>query len=1118
MSLKIIYGKSGTGKSSFCFNEISNLIKKEKNIYVITPEQFSFTAEKKLMDITQDDAVVNAEVITFNRMAYRILSEVGGLKKEALSKTGKAMLIYSILNNNKSKLKFLGKSDDNVELVGNAITEFKKHGVNKEILQNEIDDIDDTYLKTKLEDINLVYQKFQEHIENKYIDETDLLTMLAEKIDKTDMFKDSCIYIDEFSGFTSQEYDIVQKLMKIAKQVNITISSNNLDFNTIPETDIYYTNKMTMSKLLEIAESENIEVEKINLNETKRFKTPELKHLEDNLYKNNYKKYENEIKNIQLFLAKDPYTEIEEVARNIVKLVKNEEYRYKDISVITKNIDTYSNLIKAIFSKYDIPVFIDEKKDLNQNIIVKYILSVLDIFSKNWSYKAMFNYIKSGFLDIDQDKIFELENYCIKYGIQKNKWHKDFIYGYDKEQDKEEIDNLNSLRKQIVEPLDKLKENIDKEKTVKNICMQIYNFLLEQNIEEKVKQKIFEFEDNNLLEYANEYALTLNIIINILDDMVIVFKDDKITIDKFIQIFKIGLKNSELGKIPEVQDQIIVGDVDRSRSHKVKATFIIGLNDGVFQNVKRDEGFLNDKDRQKLKQDGIELAKTTLEILYEDNFNIYKTFTTAEEKIYLSYTSSDLEGKSLRPSVLITKVKKIFPKIQEKSDVIYKEYEIINKKQTYEDLLENIYQLKTEQNIDDVWYEIYQYYKKDKEYNIKLQEDLRGLQYTNMPEDINEENINKLYGNNLKTSISKLEQYRKCPFSYYLKYGLNLKEKEELKIQSLNTGTFMHEVIDEFFTYTKDSKLDLNELTDEDIKNIIDKIVKEKLQLSKNYIFTSTAKYKTLVIRLKRILTKAMKYILQTLNESDFNVLGTELEFGEKGKYKPILLELDDGKKVEITGKIDRIDIAKGTDGNYLRIIDYKSSAKNIDLNEVYAGLQIQLLTYMDAVCKVEDLMPAGILYFSLLEQIIKADKKMTEEEIEEKIKSNFKMKGLILADVKVIKMHDKKLDTGASNLVPAYIDKSGNVSPKRTNGVTKEEFEDLQKYMNYTIKQIAKEIYSGKIDLKPYNKDGVKPCDYCHYKAICSFNPGFCNNKYNYIDKRTKDDVMKDIKEKVSK
>lgn len=1026
------------------------------------------------------------------------------------------MLIYSILNNQKKNLKFLGKSDDNVELVETAITELKKHGIIQEMLEKEIKETEDIYLKTKLQDISLIYDNFQKHINDKYIDETDLLTMLSEKIDKSDMFKDSYIYIDEFVGFTSQEYEIIRKLIKMAKQVNITICSNNLNFNTIPETDIYYTNKVTISKIIDIAEKENIKIEKINLDEVKRFKAPELVHLEDNLYKNNFNKYEKDVENIQIFLAKDPYSEIEEVAKNIVKLIKTKKYRYNDISVITKNIDIYSNLIKAIFNKYDIPVFIDEKKDLNQNIIVKYVLSVLDIFSKNWSYKAMFNYIKSGFLEIDQDKIFELENYCIKYEIQKNKWHKDFIYGYENEQDKEKIDNLNEIRKQIIEPLDKLKEEIDKQKTVENICKQLYLFLVEQNIEEKIRQRITEFENKDLIEYANEYALTLNIIINVLDDMVIVFKDEKITIDKFVQILKIGLKNSQLGKIPEVQDEVIVGDVDRSRSHKVKTTFIIGLNDGVFQNVKRDEGFLNDKDREILKKDGIELAKTTLEMLYEDNFNIYKAFTTAEEKLYLSYTSSDLEGKSLRPSVLITKIKRIFQRLKEESNIISENQDIINKKQAYELLLENINNLKNNQQINDIWYEIYNYYKNDEKYELRLYQDLKGLEYTNLPENINIENINKLYGNKLKTSISKLEQYKKCPFSYYLKYGLNLKEKEELKIQSLNTGTFMHEVIDDFFEYIKNNQIKLEDIQDEEIKKIVDNIVAEKLTLSKNYVFTSTARYKALVVRLKRIITKAMKYILQTLTESKFNVLGTELEFSEKGKYKPIILELDDGKKVEITGKIDRVDIAKGEDGKYLRIIDYKSSAKNIDLNEVYAGLQIQLLTYMDAVCKVEDLMPSGILYFSLLEQIIKADRKLTDDELEEKIKSNFKMKGLILADVKVIKMHDKNLDTGASNLVPAYIDKSGNISTKKTNGVTKEEFSNLQKFINITIKEIAKEIFSGKIDLKPYNKDGNTPCEYCSYKAICSFNPGFCNNQYSYIDKKQKDEIMQDIEEKI--
>lgn len=203
-----------------------------------------------------------------------------------------------------------------------------------------------------------------------------------------------------------------------------------------------------------------------------------------------------------------------------------------------------------------------------------------------------------------------------------------------------------------------------------------------------------------------------------------------------------------------------------------------------------------------------------------------------------------------------------------------------------------------------------------------------------------------------------------------------------------------------------------------------------------------------------------------------------------------------------------------GEDGKYLRIIDYKSSSKNIDLNEVYAGLQIQLLTYSDAICKEEDILPAGIFYFSLLEQMIKADKKITDEEIEELIRKNFRMKGLILADVKIIQMNDNTLTSGSSKLVPAAITASGTVNEKWTNGVNKEEFKVLQDYIDFIIKQIAKEILSGKIDLKPYNKNGKTPCEYCEYKSICGFNTKQSNNSYHYIDKKSKDDIIKKMKE----
>ena len=591
------------------------------------------------------------------------------------------------------------------------------------------------------------------------------------------------------------------------------------------------------------------------------------------------------------------------------------------------------------------------------------------------------------------------------------------------------------------------------------------------------------------------------------------------TLDEYSKILKIGLKNSGLGKIPGTQDQVIFGDVDRSRSHKVNTVFIIGLNDGVFPSVNKDEGFFNDLDREKLKKDGIELAKGTIDRLYEDyedNFNIYKAFTTAENRIYLSYLSADSEGKSLRPSTLIGKIKKMFPKLEEKSDVITRKYEIVNKIITYEELIENIAKLKNEEQIEEIWYDIYNYYKSQNDWNKKLKEDLNGLSYTNLPDKIKKENIDKLYGNTLNTSISRLEKYRSCPFSYYLQYGLKLKEKEQLKIKSFNTGSFMHETIDEFFDYVKQENLNLAELEEDEILKIVSKIIDEDLNLEKNRIFTTTAKYKVLVRRLKRIVSKALKYIIETIVYSDFNIDGTEIEFGKKGKYKPIVLELDGGKKVEITGKIDRIDTANSEDGKYLRIIDYKSSAKNIDLNEVYAGLQIQLLTYTDAICKQEDIMPAGIFYFSLLEQMVKAEKKITDEEIEDMIRKNFKMKGLIIADVKIIKMNDNTLKSGSSKLVPAALTASGNINEKWTNGVKSEEFKILQEYIYKTIKDISKEILSGNIDLKPYYKKGKTPCEYCEYKAICGFNPRQNNNCYNYIDQKSKDDILLKMKEEI--
>ena len=623
------------------------------------------------------------------------------------------------------------------------------------------------------------------------------------------------------------------------------------------------------------------------------------------------------------------------------------------------------------------------------------------------------------------------------------------------------------------------------------------------------------------VDIAAEYETSWKIVMQVLDEIVLVFGDENITFESYMQILKTGLGESKLGTIPMAQDEVTVGDVDRSRSHKIKAVFIIGLNDGMFPSINKAEGFLNDDDREKIKQNGVELAKGTIDRIYEDNFNIYKAFTTAEERIFLSYSSSDMEGKSLRPSVLVSRIKKIFEGLKETSDVIYRKSEISTKENTFKELLINLREFRDGNEIDTKWFDVYNLYNESEEWHEKLASAVKALNYTNTAEKIKKENVEKMYGSTLKTSVSKLEQYSGCPFSYYLKYGLKLNDKETFNVEAVDTGSFMHDVIDNFFGIIEERNINLKEITDEELEKIVAEIVSEKLKLDRNYIFTTTSKYKVLSNRLQKVVTMSVKYIVQSLKQSEFEVFGHELEFGGDGQYKPITVITEDGKKVEITGKIDRVDIMKNPDGTYVRIIDYKSSVKNIDLNQVASGLQLQLLTYLNETCKVEDFIPAGILYFNLINPTIGTDKNLTDEEVEEKIRQEFKMKGLILADVNIIKKMDTNIENepkGISKIIPATIKKDGEISDRGTSAVTKEQFVYLQKYMEKIIKQISEEILQGNIEVKPYYNASTKktPCEYCKYKSICRFDENTKNNEYKYISKLNKDAVLEMIKNKV--
>ncbi|MDO5555789.1 MAG: helicase-exonuclease AddAB subunit AddB [Clostridia bacterium] len=1095
MGLRLIYGKAGTGKSEFCLKEIKEKLEKNlaQKIYIIVPEQFSYATEKRLLEALSNGSTVNAEVITFKRMAYRVFSEIGGINKTNLSKTGKAMLISYILEKNKSKLNFLGKTND-IDLMLRTITELKKHNISTSILKEQIKKTNNDYLKLKLEDIYEIYEKYQETIANNYIDEDDILTILGTNIKKSEMFDNSVVYIDEFSGFTTQEYIIIEEILKKAKNVSIVICTDSLQINKNPENDIFYPSKQVVEKLINHCKNAKVKLEEpLELKNKFRFKNNELKFLEENIYNSKYKIYDEKVNYIHLQLCSNPYTEIENVANTIIKLVRDKNIRFKDISILTKNIQDYIEVILAVFSKFDIPIFIDNKKELSDNILVKYVLAIFEVLAKNWSSSAVWSYIKTGFVDIKREDIYILENYCKKWNIKGNKWYKE-DWKYDSQN--KDIEKLNELRKKVVTPLIKFKQKLENKKNATEITKALYQFLEENNIKAILEEKIENLKIEQEIRYANEYISSWNILMDILDEIKLVFENQNITFEDYRKILKSGLETSAVGAIPEAIDQVIVGDVERSRNHKVKTLFILSLNDGIFPNSNFTEGFLNDQDRQYLKEHGIEIAKGTVENIYEDRFNTYKAFATAENDIYLSYISSDKEGKAKRPSILINKVKKIFPQLKQKSNIIKEDINISVPKATFGELLANIRNLKNGKKVNQIWNDVYIWYMKNEEWKPKLTKAINGYNNKNKPDKISEENIKKLYGNTLKTSVSKLEQYKKCPFSFHLKYGLKLKEKEEFRIKPIDTGSFMHDIIDTFFANVKNVK----NITEQEVEKKVIEIIDEKLNLDKNYLFTSTPKFIVLTNRLKKVIIQSIKYIVYQIQNSDFEILENEFEFKRK---------LDN---IEITGKIDRIDELNTDNGKYIRIIDYKSSNKDIDLNELIVGTQLQLITYLDSMAVIKQSQPAGMLYFSLIDPIIKVNKNKTDDEIKDEIKKKFRMNGMILADINIIRKMDKKLDKGASSNIPVYVDKEGNISKAKSNILTKEQFTNIQKTAEKIIKEIAKQILDGNIDIKPvyYKKSKIDVCKYCEYKSICGFNTN--NNNYTYIENKPKQEILENI------
>lgn len=1156
MSVRFLIGRSGTGKTTFCEEEIKTKLKEnpagDPLIYIV-PDQMTFDTEYSMASTPGLNGMTRLNVYSFSRLALRVLQSVGGITRYHLSNVGISMLLRKIIEHEFNELKVFQKASKQrgfYDLLGETITEFKRYCVTPDSLRGQYHYLNNSHhaqgtelLKDKLHDLNLIYEKLDEALIHKYIDSEDYLQLLTDRLHLDDSIREAEVWIDGFNEFTPQELQVIQKLMQNAKRVTIALTRDETE-QTASDLSLFRQANKTHQRLYNIANEVGVITEDpVTFSTKHRFKSSEIEHIEQHYEKRPIKKgpYNG---NVQVIEAVNRRTEVEHTARKIIELVRDHRYRYRDISVMTRDLSSYEGLFQTIFNDYDIPVFIDQKHSMKHHPVIEFVRSLLDTVDQNWRYEAVFRCIKTDLLfpvdsnlEEEREGMALLENIVIAYGIYGDKWKERRPWVYkkyrgldhsDHTQNSEELayqKKMNRLRLQVVDPLSDFEEKIKKATTVKEKSTVLYRFLESMAIPEKIEKLRDTAEANGKLDEAREHDQVWQALIDVLDQLVETGGDESITFSEYVKIIDTGLESMKFALVPPALDQLMIGSLDRSRHRHVKATFILGVNDGVIPARPTETGLLSDEDREALELTGMTLAPDTKSLLLDEEFLIYRALTSASDRLIISYPIATEEGQTLLPSQIIGRLKQFFPNLDEvfavsepheavDSDQLHF---ITNPSRTLSFMASQVRQWTRGYPISDVWWDSYNWLITRPIWRERTRKVMRSLFDLNVEKPLEKQTIQTLYGDTITASVSRMERFNSCPFSQFVSYGLKLQERDVFRLDAPDIGQLFHSALSMVSKKLQAMGKNWGDLSKDECRDLTGTIIEQLAPKLQREILLSSNRYHYLQHKLQQVVERAVLTLSEHARSSGFYPIGLELPFGPNQPLPSLQFDLPSGQRMEIVGRIDRVDQGQTKQGMLLRVIDYKSSEKDLRFIDIYYGLALQMLTYLDVVlthAKVwlgKEAHPAGVLYFHVHNPMLQSTETLSAEAIESKLLKEFKMKGLLIADEDVVREMDQQLDTGYSDILPVALKKDGSFY-SNSSVITGEEMSGLREYVHTVIKKVGERLSEGDISISPYKLNNQTPCQFCSYKSICQFDMGRQENNYRALAKLKEETILEEI------
>ncbi len=1130
MSLQFIMGPSGAGKSHYLYQWVTkeSLEHPNKKYIVLVPEQFTMQTQKDLVMASPRKGILNVEVLSFHRLAQRVFDEVGENHRTILDDVGKNFVIRRIAGEQDEELKVIGSNLRKVGYISEVksiISEFTQYNIQPEHLDEMMEHVKkNPNLCYKLSDLKVIYESFREYLKEKYITGEEVLDVLSSVAHKSILLKDSVIVLDGFTGFTPVQNQLLNTLMCLCEDVLVTVTMDKSEDPFVYQNpyQLFALSKQMVDTLMHMAKESKVDVKRpVCLFEEPVYRFREnrpLAFMESYLFRYSNKSFDDKQDAIQIWCAKNPREEMDFVAQKIRYLVRTGQCRYQDIAILTSALDGYANHIERIFERYEIPVFMDHKRSILLNSCVEYIRSLLAMAEQNFTYASVFRYLRTGLAGISRDEVDVLENYVLALGIRGyKKWQEKWVRRARK-MSVEELNEINLIRETIMNRLETIMSVLkSRDKTVLDVTRALHSFFMENELQLRVKEYQLKFEAEGELALAKEYAQVYRIVMELFDQFVELLGEEKISLKEYCELLDAGLEEAKVGVIPPSLDQVMVGDVERSRIKDVKVVFLVGVSDKNLPGNMSGGGFLTEYDRQMITATGRVLAPGMKEKIYIQKFYLYLILTKPTDQVYLTYSASDSDGNSSRPSYLVTEIAKLFPELcvqNVSSEIKKKEF---TPQSGVSSLIEGLQQRENGLSIE--WQELYAWYKKQEEWNGTIERILEAAFYEKPEHTLTTETAKQLYGDVLDNSVSRLEAFSNCAYSHFLEYGLRLKEREEYQFKGADFGTLFHSSIEKFSRKVEKSEWSWNDLPEQSQEEFIQQSVDESVVDYGNSILYSSARNEYMILRLKRLLRRTVWAMRQQLQKGDFIPDGYEVIFNYLKGLRMSNVDLGELGKLRLNGKIDRVDICEDEENVYVKIVDYKTSATAFDWSKLCHGLQIQLFVYMKAAMELQEMkssgkkiVPAGALYYGAVDPIVSARDDLEKVEIE--ILKSLKPQGLVQNDETIIGHLDRDFTKG-SQVIPVTRDKDGIIKATDTV-VTAEEFELVENYIEHQVQKIGKQILEGEAEIAPYKLEDNTGCKYCRYQSVCGFEEKVPGYQYRELEKMDKQKALEKMREEV--